>query len=577
MEKGPNFNNRIKFISVIFLLSATIYLGRLFQLQILEGKHYRDQAKLLSDFKEIIVPNRGEILAQNNDSFGLLPLASNKKIYNAILSTYGMTEEEKEKLINDIKTIFSLPEEEIIKKISIKNDPYIKLKENITPQELEKVRALKSKNLTIENDWQRYYPLKEVTAKNIGFYGYAQDKRVGRYGLEQKYEDILKGVEGFISGQKDALGRIVPIVPYEQKGGIDGSSLITSIDTNVATKAYETAKELVDRWQAQRALVVISNPADGTILASEEYPSYNPNEYHLVSNQSLYLNGLAQTSFEPGSIFKPITMAIALEKGLIEPESTYNDTGEVKIGKYTIKNSTLKAYGKQTMTQVLEKSLNTGAVFVQKLIGNAEFKKFVEKFGFGAKTDIDIAGEIVGDLKNLDGNIEVNFSTASYGQGISVTPAQIIQALSAIANGGYLIKPHFVKKIRDSDGKELEILIEKKRVISEETSKKLTQMLVEVTRQGSGRQAKIYGYDIATKTGTAQIPLPDKKGYSDETIHSAIFFGPVPNPRFFILIKLDKPQGVRFSETSVVPAGGKLMKFLFDYYQIPPLGDNSSQ
>jgi len=173
-------------------------------------------------------------------------------------------------------------------------------------------------------------------------------------------------------------------------------------------------------------------------------------------------------------------------------------------------------------------------------------------------------------LKNLEGDIEVNFATASFGQGIAVTPAQMVQAISAIANGGYLITPHFVQKIRDSEGKEFEILFEKKQVISEETSRKLTQMLVEVTKQGSGRQAKINGYDIATKTGTAQIPALDKKGYTEDTIHSAVFFGPVPDPKFLILIKLDKPKGVKFSETSVVPFGGKLMKFLFDYYQIPP-------
>lgn len=564
------FDRRLKFVFVFFFLLAPIFLGRLFYLQIIKSSEYDKDAASRSNFKELIIPQRGEIFSQGENVLGPAPLALNKKIYNVVLSTYGLKDGEKEKLVSDITRILILPENEVRKKVERKNAFYIKLKNDISQNEVQEIRDLKSKYLFIENDFKRSYPLLAIASKNIGFYGFDNDRKVGRYGLEQYYEEKLKGVEGFIIGQKDASGKIVPIAPFERQGGIDGMSLITSIDSNISIKAYETAKSLVEKWQAQKALIVIINPLSGNILASEEYPSFDPNEYHLVKDQKIFLNNFAQETFEPGSIFKPITAAIALEKKLIEPNATYNDTGEVKIGKYTIKNSTLKVYGTQTMTQVLEKSLNTGAVYMQRLIGAKNFKDFVMKFGFGEKTGVDIAGEAKGDLKNLESNIEVNFATASYGQGITVTAAQMVQAMSAIANGGFLIKPSFVEKIKEPGGKEIEILKEKKRIISKETSQKLSQMLVEVTRQGSGRQAKINGYDIATKTGTAQIPAPDKKGYTEETIQSAVFFGPAQDPKFLILIKLDKPQGVRFAETSVVPSGGQLMKFLFDYYQIPP-------
>ncbi len=570
IEKKLIYDKRLKIVFIFFIIVIPVLVGRLFYLQVIKTEYYEKEAAARSQLKEIITPLRGEIFGTGQGILGFAPLAINKKVYNAILSTYNLKEEEKDELIKKIVAILNLDEEEVKKKVEIKNDFYIKLKNNISEREKDDINALKSKYLFIESDFQRSYPMNEVAAKNLGFYGFDIDKRSGKYGLEQFYEQKLKGKEDLLIGQKDALGRVVPISSFQSFQGIDGNTLITSIDINISLKAQEIAQSLVKKWNAQKALVVVSDPQSGQIVASEEYPSYNPNSYNLVSDQRIFLNGLAQESFEPGSIFKPIIAAAALEKKVIEPDSTYNDTGEFKIGKYTIRNSTLKAYGTQTMTQVLEKSLNTGAVYMQKLIGNADFRNFVKKMGFGEKTGIDIAGEIKGNIKNLESDIEVNFATASFGQGITVTPIQIIQAISAIANGGFLIKPSFVKKIKTSDGKELKILKDKKRVISEETANKLSQMLTQVTEQGSGRQAKIKGYYIATKTGTAQIPAPDKKGYTDETIQSAVFFGPVPNPKFLILIKLDRPQGVRFAETSVVPSGGQLMKFLFDYYQIPP-------
>jgi len=379
--QDSSFSKRLKFISLFFIIIASVCIGRLFYLQVIEGENYKSVAQSLVNFQEIIIPLRGEIYANNNDSLGLNLIATNKKVYNVILNTYKLEDNLKEKLADDIAQILNLPKEDILKKLNLVNDPYIKLKNNVSEEEAQKIRALKSPHLYIENDWQRYYPLGEISAKSIGFLGFDKDKKVGRYGLEQRYEDTLKGIDGFIFGQKDATGRLIPIAPVIQKGGVDGSSLITSIDTNVAKKSYEIAKELVEKWQAQKSLVVIVNPLDGSILSSEEFPSYDPNSYNLVKDQTIFLNELAQKAFEPGSIFKPITMAIALEKKLIEPDTTYNDTGQVKIGKYIIKNSTLKSYGIQTMTQVLEKSLNTGAVFVQKLIGNNNFKDFVKKFG----------------------------------------------------------------------------------------------------------------------------------------------------------------------------------------------------
>jgi len=315
---------------------------------------------------------------------------------------------------------------------------------------------------------------------------------------------------------------------------------------------------------------VISDPKTGAIKAMASFPNYDPNEYNKVEDINEYLNPVTQNLYEPGSIFKPITMAAGLDTGKISPDTTYVDTGSVQIKGSVISNALNRSYGLSDMSKVLEKSINTGAVFVERTVGNEDFRKYVEAFGFNRPTGIDLTSEIGGNINNLKGNKEIDFATASFGQGIAVTPLELVAAIGAIANGGKLMKPYVVEKMVHSDGQEEKIEPQQTRqVISEQTANKLTAMLVNTVRNGYDK-VKIKGYFIAGKTGTAQVPLENEAGYSEETIHTFVGYAPAYNPKFLVLVKMDKPRGIGFASDSLGPVFANIARYLFNYYEIPP-------
>ena len=405
------------------------------------------------------------------------------------------------------------------------------------------------------------------TGRIVGFKG---DKRVGQYGIEGYYENDLKGKQGFLKGAKDASGNIIESITSQIKPAENGAKLILTIDKNIQFKAEKELKEAVEKWDAKGGTIIVMEPKTGKILSMVSFPNFDPNNYNKVEDINVFLNPAISCIYEPGSVFKPFTIAGALEEKLITPKTTYKDTGKVKIKGYIISNVEGKSYGNPTITEVLEKSINTGAVFVQRKLGKELFKKYVEKFGFSQKTGIDLQGEIAGNISNLDSKRDIDYATASFGQGIAVTPIELITAFSAIANGGKLLKPFVVEKEIFYDNREKinhPTLINQ--VISTSTAETLTKMLVSVVDNGYGKKAKVDGYFIAGKTGTAQVP--EKGTYSkDRTIHTFIGFAPAFDPRFTILVKLDEPKGIRFAADSCAPIFRKLAEFIFNYLKIPP-------
>ena len=300
-----------------------------------------------------------------------------------------------------------------------------------------------------------------------------------------------------------------------------------------------------------------------------DLPSFDPNFYSKEKNLDIFQNSAIQKIFEPGSIMKPFTMSMGINEGKITPDTTYVDAGFVKVGLATIYNFDRRKWGQQTMAGVLEKSINTGAVFVSQLISHQTFLGYLDKFGFNKKTGVELQGEV--SLKNDINGPDVEFATASFGQGISATPLQIARGFCVIANGGKLVKPYVVEKIVRGE-KETEITpqILDKQVISAKTASQVTTMLTGVVEKGFGKGAKIPGYYLAGKTGTAQVPFENKKGYyPDKTIQTFIGFGPALNPQFLILVKLDNPK-VLSSSLSAVPVFRKLAQYIINYWQIPP-------
>lgn len=389
---------------------------------------------------------------------------------------------------------------------------------------------------------ERTYPQKYLASHVLGFVGYDGHNRVGQYGLESYYDETLRD-----------------------------SDLVLTIDPAIQAYVETKLQEVLTRYSAPRGTAIVQDPSTGAILAMASSPSYDPNRYGSF-DFSIYLNPAVQEEYEPGSSFKSITMAAALDTSAVVPDTTYNDTGVVEVGGYQIRNYNDEANGVQTMRQVLEKSLNTGAAFAQRKTGNDRFLNYVVGFGFGQKTGVDLAGEVKGNMNNLYENRQVNFSTVSFGQGIAVTSLQLINAYSAIANGGKLMRPYVIKEIVHADGS---VTATKPQIIgapiTEKTAATLTAMLVDVVDRGFD-QGKVTGYDVAGKTGTAQIPDKVNGGYlgGDQYIHDFVGFAPAYAPRFTILIKIKKPQGIKFASRSLSPVFADIAGFLLHYDKIPP-------
>lgn len=388
---------------------------------------------------------------------------------------------------------------------------------------------------------KRLYPKGFFAGQIMGFVGFQGYRRVGQYGVEGSYDTALS----------------------------DGDVILT-IDPNIQAYAESRLATLLATWSSPHGSIIVQDPTSGAILAMASSPSFDPNRYQQFGFTD-FINPATQEIFEPGSSFKPITMSAAINSGAVMPDTTYNDTGAVTIGTYTIKNFNEKANGIQTMRQVLEHSLNTGAIFAQRKTGDDTFLNYLVAFGFGQKTGIDLGGELPGTIANLYQGRAINFATASFGQGIAVTPLQLINAYSAIANGGKLMRPYIVQTVIHADGTVTDTKPQALGVpITEKTSAQIRSMLTDVVDHGFDK-ARIKGYDVAGKTGTAQIP--DKNGgYVEDKqfIHDFVGFAPSYNPRFVVLIKMDRPQGITFAADSLSPVFGDMASFLIHYFKIPP-------
>ncbi len=397
---------------------------------------------------------------------------------------------------------------------------------------------------------KRIYPMGLLASHILGFVGYDGYDRIGQYGIEGSYDSLLAGLEP------------------TQRG--TGDDVVLTIDPVVQGYMETKLNAVLKRWSSPHGTIIVEDPTTGAILAMASSPSFDPNRYRDFQFSD-FLNPATQESFEPGSSFKPITMAAAINSGAVTPETTYEDTGAVTIGEYTIKNFNEKANGLQTMRQVLEHSLNTGTIFAERKTGNDQFLNYVVAFGFGQKTGVDLGGELPGTIANLYQGRAINFATASFGQGVAVTPLQLVNAYAAVANGGKLMQPYLVKEILHSDGTQT---ITKPKIlgspITDHTATQMKSILTDVVDKGFDK-ARVKGYDVAGKTGTAQI-ADGNGGYLEnkQFIHDFVGFAPSYNPRFVILIKMDKPEGITFAADSLSPVFGDLAQFLLRYYKVPP-------
>jgi cell division protein FtsI (penicillin-binding protein 3)/stage V sporulation protein D (sporulation-specific penicillin-binding protein) len=571
-QKSVSQDPRIVFLRNFFLVCGLLLVAKLFWFQGIQGAIY---AALASDQHEIyktLFPERGTIYLKDKNSLSheeqLYPVATNKEYKTLYAQPKFITNPQA--TAQALAPILNISEEDLLVKLDKPNDPYEVLKRKLTDEEYAQLSGQVLEGIKFQNEEYRFYPEGDIGAHVLGFVGNVQEQRVGQYGIEGYFEEELRGAQGEVKSEKDLAGRWIASTAKSFSPAVDGADIVLTLDKNIQFQVCRILKEEAERYEAESGAVIVMHPFTGEIMAMCSYPSFNPNEYNLVESVDVYNNTGVFEAYEPGSIFKPITMAAALDTGVVSPSTTFVDNGEVKIDVYTIRNADKAAHGKVDMVEVLNQSLNTGMIFVVERLGITNFKRYVENFGFGEKTGIQLNVEGVGNINSLSKKGDIYAFTASFGQGITATPLQMVQAFAAIANGGFMVRPYIVDEIRE----EGEVVVTEPKVLAkildQKTSTLLGGMLVSVVRNGQANRAQVPGYTIAGKTGTAQIPDFERGGYSNRTNHSFVGYGPVDNPAFVMIVKLENPKNGVFSSSTAAPTFGRIATFLLDYLQIPP-------
>jgi cell division protein FtsI/penicillin-binding protein 2 len=568
---------RISSAGIILLVLSGIVLTRLFYLMVIQHDFYTALAAGTHEVYAELVPERGRIFMQDIRTKEPFPVAMNRDYYLVYIDTRQFTSEEDIRLVTSTLTeVLGLTEEQVAK-LNVQaqkiNDPYEPVTEKVPEGTVDELRSKELPGVGFIRRLYRFYPEGNFAGPVIGFVGKdEQGVSIGRYGLEGYFDDVLAGTGGFFSGKKSATGMWIPTGGRSLDSAIHGSDIYSTIDRNIQYYACRRLYQGLLEYNATSASLVMMHPKTGAILAMCSIPEFDPNEYGDVTDARAYQNDSIFVPYEVGSIFKPLVMAAAINEALVTPDTYFYDSGSVDANcTKPIQNANLVVHKDQTMTGVLQQSINTGMVYITNLLGKERFVRYIERMGFGLKTNITLHTEAPGTIASLYQNkgnsIDCYTATASFGQGFTATPLQMVTAYSAIANGGMKVSPHIVEKTIGDDGKiTRHTLGQPEEVFSSRTANLVTGMMVSTIDNGYSGRARSPGYAMAGKSGTAQIA--GIGGYTAETNHSFVGFGPAESPEFVLLVKYEKPQ-VRFAESSAAPVFGDISLWTLQYLNIP--------
>lgn len=565
---------RIQFLYLTVILIFLAITFRLFYWQIIEAKYLSKQAKSQHEMGEDIQAPRGNILASDGswlaargDAYILYADVPNlkdnpKNIANKIAPFLVEDSENKQEILEEVIRIQDLLEK--------KQTVWIPIKKRIKSDFKANLEALKIDGLGFERMDMRVYPEASAAAHILGFVGKKEDgSDVGYFGLEGYYDLSLQGKPGFFEQEKDALGKPISVGDIKEISAIGGVDLLTHIDKTIQISVEKELLKGIEKYSASGGNVIVMDPNNGGILAMSSYPSYDPDKYWEYSDD-LFKNPVVSDSFEPGSVFKIFVMSSALDSESVKVDSICDECdGPFKVDKYYIETWDKKYYPDSTMTDIIVHSDNVGMAFVSKQIGADKLYDYLTRFGFGKASGIDLQGEFSPEIRKKGTWNIVDLATSSFGQGIAVTPIQLIKAGAIIANGGIDVVPQVVDKLQGL-GWVYDIKPQMgDRVISEQTSKDITAMMVEAAKKGEAKWTFLKGFKVAGKTGTAQIPIA---GHYDEekTIASFIGFAPADNPKFVMLVTLKEPKSSPWASETAAPLWYSIAKDLFSYFKIQP-------
>jgi cell division protein FtsI/penicillin-binding protein 2 len=561
--------NRIRFITGVVIFLICVLLVRLYVIQVMRGDSYKasGEAQYVHTVQDLF--KRGSIYftTKNNEKVSAATIQTG---YLLAIDPSRITDNEK--TYAAINEIVPVDRDTFIARAEKKDKTYQEIERQVGEDEAHRIEALKLPGVRLYRNQWRYYPGKSLAARTVGFVGYDEDTLVGKYGLERYYNDTLARDNerlsvNFFAEIFSNLGNLI----FESKNENQGN-IVTTIEPTVAREFDKVLGNAQDKWQSKITGGIIINPKTGEILALNVIPSFDLNNRAGIDIEA-FQNPLIENVYELGSIIKPLTVAAGLDAGVIRPESTYYDAGFLELSDYTIKNFDGKGRGTVSMQEVLSQSLNTGVAHIASLLGKERFRKYFYGLGLGVETGIDLPNEAQGIVSNLESPRELEYATASFGQGIALTPIAATRALSALANGGVLITPHIVKSIEYENGKIQEITYpENKRVFSEAASEDITSMLVTVVDKALKHgQARDEHYTVAAKTGTAQIADETNGGYyEDKYLHSFFGYFPAYDPQFLVFLYTVEPKGVQYASETLTDPFMELKEFLINYYAVPP-------
>ncbi|HEY2988044.1 MAG TPA: penicillin-binding protein [Candidatus Binatia bacterium] len=536
--------SRLTLAGVFFLLIFFAVALRAFQLQIIQGEKLKQLGERQHLKEWIVLPKRGTILDRSGE-----PLALSLEGQSVYARPHRI--KEPQAVGRNLAQALTMDATEIIQKLS-SDKPFVWIKRQVTPKEAERIQALNIDAVGLYYEPNRYYPQGQLAGQAIGFVG--RDSQ-GLEGVEMHYDGYLRGESGSSLVERDALGRRVLVQGVEELQIPPGSDLQLTLDPSIQHLAERELEASVTKYRAKAGIAVVVEPFSGEILALANYPLFNPNSFSRQSSEQRR-NRAVTDSFEPGSTFKTILAAAALEEGVVGKEDLFY----CEYGKYPFAGRVIHdthEYGWLPFAKIIQYSSNIGVTKVAEKLGKDRYYKTIEKFGFGQSTGVDLPGEAAGSARPAAKWAAIDLATHAYGQGISVTPIQLVMAYGAVANGGFLMRPFLVRRAIGPDGR---VLWENqphvvRRVISETTARTLTSILKGVVDEGgTGVMASVEGFEVAGKTGTAQKPDPARGGYSKKRVASFIGFVPADDPRLVMLVIVDEPETSVYGGTVAAPA-----------------------
>jgi cell division protein FtsI/penicillin-binding protein 2 len=551
---------RLNILAFVLIVLSIVLLWRLVRIQVFSYQELLERGVVGRIRQSALAPMRGRVWDNNGHL-----LVGNFVQYDITASPDLVSNPER--TAADLALELGLDEQDLVEKLS-SDEKWMPLKSNVSQEVGDRIAEMDISGITVEPVWRRSYPEGRMAAHVLGF---VNAENQGYYGVEGYYDNELRGQEGKRVYQQDAWNRVIPLGLADDSPPQQGIDLVLTIDRNVQALVEEELKRALTETGSESGIIIVMNPRTGAIQAMAAAPDYDPNQYWNVLDTRLFVNPGISGQYEPGSVFKVVTVAVALENGLVSPDTVFYDEGVIEVGGQVVRNATRQAYGYVTLTEVLIHSLNVEMARLSTLMGPDMLYSGIRRFGIDHRTGVDLEGEIVGELR-APGDWrwhESDLATNAFGQGLAVTPLQMISAVAAIANDGVLMQPYVVAEKLYADGR-----VERAQptpiniAVSAETAHTVAEMMALTVEHGIKR-AHVPGYRIAGKTGTAQLWTP--LGYDEQkTIGSFVGFAPVDDPQVIVLVRLDKPTVSEWGAQTAAPTFARLAERLFVLLKIPP-------